>query len=165
MGAADFKSRPGRLMVPANDFAEGAVPGTRQRVYLLPGQLHASAGPCRITTILGSCVSICLFDADAFGRRDESFPPANLSERRTGVAPLRRPRNGSVAGKDDGDRLPSGKHDSKNLWRSGVVSECRPISRQSRRKERDRRHSDVEKRGHPDRGAGNRRKTWPQSNF
>lgn len=63
MGSANFKSRPDRLMVPSNEFAEGAVPGTRQRVYLLPGQLHASAEPCRITTILGSCVAICLFDA------------------------------------------------------------------------------------------------------
>lgn len=63
MGSANFKSRPDRLMVPANEFAEGAIPGTRQRVYLLPGQLHASAEPCRITTILGSCVAICLFDA------------------------------------------------------------------------------------------------------
>ena len=63
MGNADFKSRPDRPMVPANEFAEGAIPGARQRVYLLPGQLHASAEPCRITPILGSCVSICLFDA------------------------------------------------------------------------------------------------------
>jgi chemotaxis protein CheD len=35
-------------------------------VYLHPGQQHASADPCVITTILGSCVSVCLFDA---GRR------------------------------------------------------------------------------------------------
>lgn len=63
MGAADFKSRPHRFMVPANELGTGAVPGTRQRVYLLPGQLHVSAEPCRITTILGSCVSMCLFDA------------------------------------------------------------------------------------------------------
>jgi len=34
----------------------------RQSVYLLPGQLHASAEPCQIRTILGSCVSICLWD-------------------------------------------------------------------------------------------------------
>jgi chemotaxis protein CheD len=32
------------------------------RVYLLPGQLYASAEPCQIRTILGSCVSICLWD-------------------------------------------------------------------------------------------------------
>lgn len=42
----------------------GDVPllGERQRAYLLPGQLHASAEPCQIKTILGSCVAICLWD-------------------------------------------------------------------------------------------------------
>ena len=34
----------------------------RQRIYLLPGQLQVAAEPCHITTILGSCVAICLFD-------------------------------------------------------------------------------------------------------
>jgi chemotaxis protein CheD len=34
----------------------------RQGAYLLPGQLHASAEPCQIRTILGSCVAICLWD-------------------------------------------------------------------------------------------------------
>jgi len=38
------------------------VLGGRQRAYLLPGQLHTSAEPCQIRTILGSCVSICLWD-------------------------------------------------------------------------------------------------------
>jgi chemotaxis protein CheD len=38
------------------------VPGERQRAYLLPGQLHVSAEPCQIKTILGSCVAICLWD-------------------------------------------------------------------------------------------------------
>ena len=44
--------------------AAGNVPllGQRQRAYLLPGQLHASAEPCQIKTILGSCVAICLWD-------------------------------------------------------------------------------------------------------
>lgn len=44
--------------------AAGNVPllGERQRAYLLPGQLHASAEPCQIKTILGSCVAICLWD-------------------------------------------------------------------------------------------------------
>src|SRR5246127_4270843 len=37
--------------------------GERQRAYLLPGQLHASAEPCQIRTILGSCVAICLWDS------------------------------------------------------------------------------------------------------
>ena len=40
------------------------VPGGRQSVYLLPGEFHASAEPCQIRTILGSCVSICLWDAN-----------------------------------------------------------------------------------------------------
>ena len=39
------------------------VLGERRSVYLLPGELHASAEPCQIRTILGSCVSICLWDA------------------------------------------------------------------------------------------------------
>jgi chemotaxis protein CheD len=34
----------------------------RRQAYLLPGQLFASAEPCQIKTILGSCVAICLWD-------------------------------------------------------------------------------------------------------
>src|SRR5438270_8866832 len=36
--------------------------GERSRVFLLPGQLHASRTPAQISTILGSCVAICLWD-------------------------------------------------------------------------------------------------------
>jgi len=36
--------------------------GERRSAYLLPGELHASAEPCQIRTILGSCVAICLWD-------------------------------------------------------------------------------------------------------
>ena len=36
--------------------------GNRSKAYLLPGQLYASAEPCHIKTILGSCVAICLWD-------------------------------------------------------------------------------------------------------
>ena len=43
---------------PSNVVTEGG----RERVYLLPGNLHVSTEPCQITTILGSCVSICLWD-------------------------------------------------------------------------------------------------------
>jgi chemotaxis protein CheD len=35
----------------------------RDQVYLYPGQVFASAKPARITTILGSCIAVCLFDA------------------------------------------------------------------------------------------------------
>jgi chemotaxis protein CheD len=34
----------------------------RARVYLHPGHLFAAAAPTTITTILGSCVSVCLYD-------------------------------------------------------------------------------------------------------
>lgn len=33
------------------------------QVYLHPGQLHVSGEPCAITTVLGSCVAVCLYDA------------------------------------------------------------------------------------------------------
>ena len=42
---------------PAGDTAEG-----RPRVYLHAGQVYASAVSTEIVTILGSCVSICLYD-------------------------------------------------------------------------------------------------------
>src|SRR5438270_854984 len=35
----------------------------RTRAYLLPGELKVSKEPAQITTILGSCVAVCLWDA------------------------------------------------------------------------------------------------------
>lgn len=32
------------------------------RVYLQPGQLYAAAQPSAVTTVLGSCVAVCLWD-------------------------------------------------------------------------------------------------------
>lgn len=44
----------------------GAAPGRKDsqhaKVYLLPGQLFASSEPSAVTTILGSCVAVCLWD-------------------------------------------------------------------------------------------------------
>jgi chemotaxis protein CheD len=34
----------------------------RREAYLLPGQLLVSREPCRVTTILGSCVAACVWD-------------------------------------------------------------------------------------------------------
>jgi chemotaxis protein CheD len=34
------------------------------RVYLAPGLLYASAGAAQVTTILGSCVAVCLWDSE-----------------------------------------------------------------------------------------------------
>lgn len=36
-----------------------------RRLYLHAGQIHASAEPCRVTTILGSCVAVCVWDPQA----------------------------------------------------------------------------------------------------
>jgi chemotaxis protein CheD len=36
-----------------------------KRVYLAPGQLFASGEPVQATTILGSCVAVCLWDLEA----------------------------------------------------------------------------------------------------
>ena len=43
--------------------AEPATPVAT--LYLHPGEIHVTALPTRLTTILGSCVSVCLFDARA----------------------------------------------------------------------------------------------------
>ena len=40
----------------------GAEP-ERQRFFLHPGQIAVSAAPAAMTTILGSCVAVCLWDA------------------------------------------------------------------------------------------------------
>lgn len=63
MGASDHKPFLLRARAPLSGITDSdPVLGARQRVYLLPGQFHASAEPCQISTILGSCVSVCLFD-------------------------------------------------------------------------------------------------------
>lgn len=43
--------------------AAGLVPQiVRERRFLQPGQLHVATRPTAITTILGSCVAVCLWD-------------------------------------------------------------------------------------------------------
>jgi len=37
----------------------------RERVYLHPGRSFVATAPTIVTTILGSCVSVCLWDEDA----------------------------------------------------------------------------------------------------
>lgn len=46
---------------------ETAVPSTNgtKSLYLHAGQLHVSAEPTEITTVLGSCVAVCVWDAVA----------------------------------------------------------------------------------------------------
>jgi chemotaxis protein CheD len=50
-------------MHPVNESAGVAsAGGARSRIYLHPGHLFASTQPSTVTTILGSCVSLCLWD-------------------------------------------------------------------------------------------------------
>jgi Chemotaxis protein; stimulates methylation of MCP proteins len=53
--------RPDPVDAPCGVSSRPAL-GERQHRYLLPGELHVSADPCQIRTILGSCVAICLWD-------------------------------------------------------------------------------------------------------
>ncbi len=42
--------------------APGVIEVAEERVYLHPGQLAVAASPCAMTTVLGSCVAVCLHD-------------------------------------------------------------------------------------------------------
>ena len=52
---------PHRLSAPDGP---GTVPAPA-RVYLAPGRLYASGEDVQVTTILGSCVAVCIWDAQA----------------------------------------------------------------------------------------------------
>ncbi len=45
--------------------ADGRVPTGELRIYLHPGQFAVSAHDCTMSTILGSCVGVCLHDPEA----------------------------------------------------------------------------------------------------
>jgi chemotaxis protein CheD len=45
--------------------AEAALGGERRRRFLQPGQVIATMVPTEITTILGSCVAVCMWDPQA----------------------------------------------------------------------------------------------------
>jgi chemotaxis protein CheD len=70
------------------------------RVYLQPGQLYASSQPSAVTTVLGSCVAICLWDpvAEVGGMNHYLLPFFAGSGRGT-------PRFGNVAVAQLLDRL------------------------------------------------------------
>ena len=53
----------------------------RRFVYLLPGSLHCAAVPTVISTILGSCIAICLWDpARKLGGMNHYVLPASATE-------------------------------------------------------------------------------------
>ena len=65
--------------------------GDRARVYLHAGQLHVAAVPTAITTVLGSCVSVCLYDPIAkVGGMNHYLLPLHVERDRS-------PRFGTVA--------------------------------------------------------------------
>ncbi len=83
MGIANCKPHLVRPAASLSEMSDGdPVLGARQRAYLLPGQLHASAEPCQISTILGSCVAVCLFDPSrlAGGMNHFLLPRSRKSE-------------------------------------------------------------------------------------
>jgi chemotaxis protein CheD len=50
-------------MIAAVQMEHDWAPTTRiEEHYLHPGEIHASGHPTRVTTILGSCVAVCLID-------------------------------------------------------------------------------------------------------
>ena len=55
------------LMLPAEETASGpertsVLLPAGERVYLAPGRMFASSADAQVTTILGSCVAVCLWD-------------------------------------------------------------------------------------------------------
>jgi chemotaxis protein CheD len=58
--------------------------GVRGTAYLHPGDLLASGEPMALTTILGSCVGVCLFDAESrTGGMNHFLLPDSLGARPT----------------------------------------------------------------------------------
>lgn len=53
--------RPVRVPARPTSIEPSLAAGT-ELVYLHPGQMFAAAHRCAITTVLGSCVSVCLYD-------------------------------------------------------------------------------------------------------
>ena len=64
MTGRPFALEAGQRLTPDRHRGERTAGEPEAAVYLHPGQLFASAAPCSITTVLGSCVSVCLFDAE-----------------------------------------------------------------------------------------------------
>lgn len=66
-------------------------PGGREQVYLHAGQLASAARPTVVTTVLGSCVAVCLYDPGArVGGVNHFLLPHHVERERS-------PRFGSVA--------------------------------------------------------------------
>lgn len=71
--------------------ARAPAVGARAQTYLHAGQLAVAASPTAITTVLGSCVAVCLFDPGArIGGMNHFLLPLHVERDRS-------PRFGTVA--------------------------------------------------------------------
>jgi chemotaxis protein CheD len=67
---ADGTFPPATVTPPPQAFAAerpnpGEGPDDRPTVYLHPGHIHVATGRCAIKTILGSCIAVCVWEAQA----------------------------------------------------------------------------------------------------
>jgi chemotaxis protein CheD len=77
--------------VRARDLCDAAQP-PRDALYLHPGQLAVAAHPQTLSTILGSCVGVCLFDPErGVGGMNHFLLPSSQGQ------PAPSPRYGDVA--------------------------------------------------------------------
>ena len=44
-----------------------------EKKFLLPGEFHVTRKPMNLVTVLGSCVSLCLYKQNAWSRGYESL--------------------------------------------------------------------------------------------
>lgn len=69
---------------PARPLAGAPQPHGRTSIYLQPGQVHSAGEPTAITTVLGSCVSVCLYDPQArVGGMNHFLLPTPVSRERS----------------------------------------------------------------------------------
>jgi chemotaxis protein CheD len=82
-----------RIVSPAPTPVTARAPdaGDRLQVYLHAGQLHAASAPTAISTVLGSCVAVCLYDPIAkVGGMNHYLLPLHVDREKS-------PRFGTVA--------------------------------------------------------------------
>lgn len=78
---------PPHFLAPGGGAASGSAapaPGGRAQAYLHAGQLAVAASPTAITTILGSCVAVCLWDpATGVGGMNHYLLPHHVERERS----------------------------------------------------------------------------------
>lgn len=81
---ADREGAPARALREEGGPRGERPPRERLTAYLLPGQLHAASEATAISTVLGSCVSVCLFDGLArVGGMNHYLLPTEVDKERS----------------------------------------------------------------------------------